>query len=172
MKLFHLLLPTQCAILITAIQINREFEFIECKKDLYQKSANETIFRLSKQIKPESYNLIIKTEVDQGVKFFSGKVQIIVNAECIEDNFYLHAKNLEITKSELWKIADDKEIEVPILKIECVENLADDVIRIVIGNDTCFDGKYRLKLEYKSVLRDDLLGFYVSSYTNLSGKNV
>lgn len=126
------------------------------------------IFRLSKDIRPESYKILIQTDIDKSNSEFSGKVNIIFNANlfCV---LFMHAKNLKINESYLWNLNANASAS----SVVNIQNISDEIDGVIeISLEGCHKGKFRLELEYKGVLRDDFFGFYKTSYTNANGKTV
>lgn len=172
MCLLHLLIFIEIMLFANGNGFDRDsFQLYRHRVEDVDRSTQDTydggIFRLTRDIQPESYEIWIQTDIDKGDIQFSGRVKIILNAKefC---NLSLHAKNLEIIHSYLLNIDENGASEnVPILDVIVA---TDEIIEIII--EGCYEGKFQLEFEYKGVLRDDFLGFYKSSYTNVNGKSV
>lgn len=132
-----------------------------------QHKADDISYRLPNNTKPEFYNISLVTFVNRNEFNFSGVVQI--NVLVIEDsrNITLHARQLTIEKVQLTDIGgnaiDDATFDY---------NISTEFLTVTTDRTLLTGEKYILKVFYYGELRDDLQGFYRSSYVDEHGIEV
>lgn len=124
-----------------------------------------TYYRLPLSIRPEHYLLKIITHLETPENFtFNGEVSI--SFEALEDttNITLHAQNLTIDSKRIQFFPNDDE-EVVSQGIEKVDTIPDHNYYIIYFKQKLFRGhKYKVRLYYSGILKENFYGYYRSSY--------
>ncbi|XP_046672950.1 glutamyl aminopeptidase-like isoform X2 [Homalodisca vitripennis] len=123
----------------------------------------ENEYRLSQHVLPELYNLLIYPNLDNGT--FSGSVEITLNVTAPCDYITLHHKGLIIENSILSANQGS---------INLVKNAFDypkNEFWVVRLTEMINPGTYSLKLDFSGSLTGDIVGFYRSTYKDISGES-
>uniref|UniRef100_A0A1B6I6L6 Aminopeptidase N-like N-terminal domain-containing protein n=1 Tax=Homalodisca liturata TaxID=320908 RepID=A0A1B6I6L6_9HEMI len=123
----------------------------------------ENEYRLSQHVLPELYNLLIYPNLDNGT--FSGSVEITLNVTAPCDYITLHHKGLIIENSILSANQGS---------INLVKNAFDypkNEFWVVRLTEMINPGIYSLKLDFSGSLTGDIVGFYRSTYKDISGES-
>ena len=138
----------------------RIFSTICCSKEPWER------LRLPETILPISYDLKVRTDLTNLV--FNGSVDILI--ECFEKTniILVHNRNLTIPAGTTTLMRDDGDTAPGFLQEPW---LTEDTEYIVIQLVDLLEvgAKYRLHIEFNNVLRNDLGGYYWSSYKPKSG---
>lgn len=120
------------------------------------------VFRLPTDVSPESYVLEVATDFENMT--YSGRVEIVVRATAPTCNLTLNSKDLTITGVRV--IDKNTRKPITIVKYYLVENNEQFVI---VFNKTvrCLisDRSFVVEIEFEAPLRNDMSGYYKSSYT-------
>lgn len=123
-------------------------------------------YRLPNNTKPSGYGITLRTRVDKGEFNFTGNV--VIYLEVLKENtstITLHARKLTIAKVVL---------KTGISVIATNEPTYDEeteFLTIPLTSDKLLVGKsYELSIDYMGELREDLGGFYRSSYKNANNE--
>ncbi len=117
------------------------------------------MFRLSPTAYPVSYDLELRPDLDSFV--FSGHVAVQLQIPVDTTKIELNSKDLEIASAVL--LQGDTQTD---LKIE-IDN-EHEILRL-FSPGLIFAGPATLSIEFSGALRDDLEGFYRSSYVDANG---
>ncbi len=117
------------------------------------------MFRLSPTAYPVSYDLELRPNLDSFV--FSGSVSIQLQIPLDTTEIELNSKDLEISSANLFQGETQTN-----LKIE-IDN-EHEILRLFSPN-LILAGLATLSIDFSGDLRDDLAGFYRSSYTSTTG---
>jgi len=123
-------------------------------------------YRLPQTAIPILYTITLTPDYNDFANF-TGEVEIVVTAKTDGNNISLHYADMTIDSQTITAL-DDTE-----LKLE--EDSYDDTTNIytlTLRNGTTFtpDAIYKIKINYTGYLRDDMAGFYRSSYTTADGE--
>ena len=123
--------------------------------------------RLPLTLSPVSYNLLVRTDLTNFV--FSGSVAILF--ECLEptDLILIHANNLTIGEGRT-KLKRDGAGTAPELLKEPWIYEENQFIVIELDGTLEKGEKYKLSLEFRGPLLDEIKGYYRMSYTTKAGE--
>lgn len=130
-------------------------------------AKDEINFRLPNTTAPESYNIVLQTDIAEGRFEFNGFVQITLSVLAKTNNITLHARELRITNVKLINLAGSGILDVTHdfdRKTEFLTITTPDVLNP--------PQKLILEIKYIGRLRNDTGGFYASSYINENGKKM
>lgn len=121
-------------------------------------------YRLPNNTKPETYDITLKTYLEQDKFNFDGQVSIFIRVLEETSEIKIHHRQLTIGDVSIYKPNSAKNLfngidysnDIEILTIKSKEKLNKDAAYIVVIN-------------YKGELRNDLGGFYRSSYKDANG---
>ncbi len=119
------------------------------------------MFRLSPTAYPKSYDLELRPDLDSFV--FSGDVSIQLQIPQDTQEIELNAKDLDVTSASL--VQNDMQIS---MEIE-VDN-EHEILRLT-SSSPILAGSATLSVQFSGTLRDDLAGFYRSSYIDAAGES-
>lgn len=118
-------------------------------------------FRLPNEVIPVSYALDVAT--DFANLSFSGRVEIVVRSMARTCKITMNAKDLDVTDIEVIDYRSN--MSLPVVDYHIVDR---NEQLIVVLNDTSLclipTRWYTLKITYGAFLRDDMSGYYKSSY--------
>jgi puromycin-sensitive aminopeptidase len=117
-------------------------------------------FRLPRHAWPRRYELELRPDLDRSR--FDGKVGIDVDVREASDRLVLHSVELELGTVELT--AADGTVSVPDVSFDEADQMA-----ILAFDRAITPGSYRLTIEFTGILRDQLRGFYRSTFRDDSG---
>jgi len=142
------------------ITINHKCEFILAS------NISEVNFRLPNTTRPESYDLTIRTRIDEEDFSFSGSVKI--------DLLVIEATTL-IVLHQLYQNVEEIQLEsdghaVPIEQY--IHDATLQFLNITVVEALRIGNRYTLDIKYNGILREDYLGFYRTSYLNDDGIRV
>jgi hypothetical protein len=130
----------------------------------------EVNFRLPSNLKPSLYELTIKpyigTNETYQEKAFTYEGTMKMTFECLNatNKIIFHSSGNDIEESSLLLLGGSKPLTI-------VETMYDDVTEFftLILNDECDEMReYSLSIKYSGSIRDDLEGFYLSSYKDVA----
>lgn len=129
---------------------------------------DEVNYRLPNNTKPETYDISITTDIAIGIFDFSGSVKIGVRALDKTDSITLHQRKLKIDQISL-----ETEFGKIVRILPASYDPVTEFLTIFTTDEPLLPANlYFLTIQYKGTLRDDMGGFYRSSYTNSDGKKV
>lgn len=137
-------------------------QFFYKNTELFQAQQNN-IFPINTV--PVRYELWIKTDIDKGRFDFSGRVKI-------------HVRVLEQTKSVTIHYRQIEVKEINLIHRNVTSSLVysferqKEFLHITLPNVAAANETFIIEIVYGGVLRDDLLGFYRSSYTDSNNETV
>lgn len=126
--------------------------------------ANDTDdvnYRLPNNTKPEHYAISLTTNVHENNFTFEGKVIIILRALEPTRNITIHHRQLRIDKVHLLDVGTS----IPIV-VHWKYDTTTEFIVITVADELKKNQLYQLVITYYGDLRDDMGGFYRSSYVN------
>lgn len=135
----------------------------------YRFSDDKINYRLPNTTKPNWYRIAIKTNIDQGDLKFSGVVTIHLTVLKETQNITLHARKLKIDSASLEYVDMPGKL-VPLLLPYHYDEKTEFLTFSTANQKIHAGNSLILKIQYNSVLRTDLHGFYASSYVNAQGK--
>lgn len=122
--------------------------------------ATEMNFRLPNATRPESYDLTVRTRVDEEDFSFNGDIKINIVAIESTTSITLHQKQTTVDEIQFESNGNSIPVDrysynrkLQFLTVSVVEPL-------IVGNN------YTLRIKYHGILREDYLGFYRTSYLN------
>ncbi|XP_067941427.1 aminopeptidase N-like isoform X2 [Watersipora subatra] len=130
-------------------------------------------YRLPGNVKPRFYNISIvlqlfgnETNEDQTIPY-SGTVLIVVNVTKATDSIVLHAVDMDISAVQVAKCAEGEDYCSGFAKVKDYRMTEGDLqqLEIQLNQNYSVNTTLNLKLEFNTTLRDDLRGFYKSSYS-------
>lgn len=132
--------------------------------------ADETKFRLPNNTIPINYNILLKTDIHAGIFEFFGAVEILFEVVEAGNEITLQHRQMAITKVDLFDAQGTEIIEEGVL-FDSNSDYTEFLIIKPIAN-LVFGTRYTLKIEYEGTIRDDMGGFYRSSYINADKEQV
>lgn len=124
-------------------------------------------YRLPNDTKPEAYNIFLATDIDQGKFGFAGSVKINLTILQPTNSITIHARQLKIHSS---KLTASEGLQIIPIK-EPLYDPETEFLTFETENVLRQLKQYTLEIEYSGTLREDLAGFYRSSYTK-AGREV
>ncbi|KAK2583677.1 hypothetical protein KPH14_009606 [Odynerus spinipes] len=115
--------------------------------------------RLSKDVVPKKYIIAISPDF-VGDRFY-GAVHIDLGIMKTKNYVFLHAKNLTIASTKLYKIDSPYE-EIP---IDAIYPMEDYEMIVIETTDLLEPNNYILRMNYSGALSKKVDGFYLSTYT-------
>ncbi|XP_067653450.1 uncharacterized protein [Haliotis asinina] len=136
-------------------------------KDHNQKepSTSEDIF-LPKDVKPISYDLEMKPNMYEGdPASFTFEGSVTIHIRCLQPtrDVTLHINKLNITSGSI-EVGPESGGVGAVTYVSHEENQVSQFLTIHVNEDLKKDSLYYLKMNFTGPLRDDLAGFYLSSY--------
>jgi len=118
----------------------------------------DTSYRLPKNVRPLSYDVYLKTELENFT--FEGDVKIRVQVLENTNEIILHTNKQNI---EVLSVSGPDTEEVIITET----NINDEKHFLIINSSSIFsaDTEYDISINFTAVLSEDMSGFYRSSYT-------
>ena len=124
----------------------------------------ESNYRIPESTLPLHYDLYLFPDLDQ--KTFSGHVTIHIKATEPRDYLVTHVQYLKVTKTEL------KDADQNVVPLDSSFEYEPNQFWVVVPSSKPLQaGNYSLYLEFNGRLDRDILGFYMSSYTDNNGGN-
>lgn len=120
---------------------------------------NTNDIRLSTNVMPTNYDIHIKVDIPNRV--FDGVETIYVHVNDESTDFIeIHALDLDITKIEVFNNDDDEEVS-----ISSTEYFNDtEKFLMKFSENLVQQRNYRVHVEFKGELKNDMKGLYISSY--------
>lgn len=118
--------------------------------------------RLATNTVPESYNITL--DVDMTNFIFSGSVIITTKATTTNDYIQLHQKDLNVTFKVLTNINDGSELTLK----NSVYDLEYEIWTIFFNGNLIKDQFYELTLDFDGNVRNDMKGFFRTTYYSTS----
>lgn len=139
--------------------------FYKCESIL-ESNISEVNFRLPNTTRPESYDLTIRTRVDEDDFAFYGIVKIDILVIESTSSIVLHQlyQNVEEIKIE----SDGQAVLID----QYIYDATLQFLNITVAEQLQSGNRYTLDIKYSSILREDYLGFYRTSYLNDDGIRV
>ncbi|XP_058812563.1 aminopeptidase N-like [Topomyia yanbarensis] len=141
------------------------------KEGVNERNPLEEEFRLPRNVIPFHYALQITTDVHQGNRAFSGKVELHFKVTNVSETVYVHSRGLNLTKSELYSFAGNGS-EIDRVFVESLNYTSDQEKEFIIftaEERMVPTQSYILSIEYRGNLRTDFDGLYLGSYENDQG---
>lgn len=126
-------------------------------------------FRLPNNTQPISYDLTLKTLIDESNFIFEGELSLKIYVSEESSEIVLHSRDLVIEEIELW--SEDKSIKYELSDHKIIPDLHFLTIPISDGKKINI-GNYFLEIKYHGTIRDDTIGFYRSSYKDANGETI
>lgn len=126
-------------------------------------NISEVNFRLPNNTRPESYDLSIRTRIDENDFDFNGTIRIELYIVESTKSIVLHQVNQTIEEINLS--SDGQGVNI----INYTYNETLQFLNISVLEPLNIGSRYNLEIKYQGTLRDDYLGFYRTSYLNDSG---
>lgn len=146
------------------------FLIVSCSCVLAQGATDEIektdVFRLPNDTEPISYQLHIKPTIDpnDNLFIFNGDVSISIKVKSSTDVLTLNADGLNITQINVTDTTNTSTpIVIGVIEFNCV--VKNEQLKIHLDTPGLIaDRVYEVRIEYTGKLRDDMTGFYKSSY--------
>lgn len=149
--------------------------YLDKQGDLKAESPN---YILDRTFLPENYTIELKTYL---AEIYNEEERFIFNGKCVmnfkyvgekddQNNFTIHAKNLNQIEYELFEVLADGS-ESKILFEVSVPNVLTDKVEFKLTGNNVFKRNtlYVLKSKYNGQMDDDMHGFYKSRYEDDKG---
>ncbi|KAJ7382213.1 hypothetical protein OS493_036246 [Desmophyllum pertusum] len=121
--------------------------------------------RLPDNIVPVHYDVLLY--IDLKKLEFHGKVEILVNVTKPTENVLVHVNKMNITSVSVEKASGGDPLEIQ-RKFWFEKNQ----FYVIIMKPALMKGQYKIKMEFKAWLTDDLAGLYKSTYKRKDGREV
>ncbi|XP_075230592.1 aminopeptidase N-like [Lycorma delicatula] len=124
--------------------------------------------QLNQNIIPSNYKIKLIPNLESGT--FEGQVTIDIDVNSYFQSFQLHGQDLEINPENVYLTRKENGYlkNVPLLNV----TITNDIINVIVnGTGGIYIGSYILEITYKGKIRDDMTGFYRSSYI-YNGKKI
>ncbi|XP_017792513.1 PREDICTED: uncharacterized protein LOC108574433 [Habropoda laboriosa] len=128
-----------------------------------EKSATPDDYRLPKSIIPLNYEIMLKPEFECDCKM-NGIVHIYVRVKESTDTITLHHGQMEITMVSVT--FNEKQLEIR----NTTYNNKTEKYEIKLRDTLKAGSNVTINFQYEGIIRDDMIGFYRSSYINSNGK--
>lgn len=146
--------------------------------------------RLPQTLFPSNYKITLQTDL----KLFrvNGSVRIRVNCAHTTRNIFVHLREMNVTKTEVFEKKQGNDVPEGVLEIEedeeviereyrtrrcnklhvtrTIQNETLEMFLIEVNKNLTPQQIYEIYIEFEYPLTDDLLGFYRSSYTTEGGE--
>lgn len=119
-------------------------------------------YRLPKTVIPSSYEILLMPKLKDDFKF-EGRVHINATIQKLTNTITLHYKKIEILKLTITCNKELQEIT------NTTYNNITEKYEITLKNDLIAETKVSINIAYRGNLRDDMIGFYRSSYFDYKG---
>ncbi|XP_048251328.1 uncharacterized protein LOC124113176 isoform X1 [Haliotis rufescens] len=132
-----------------------------------QRTTSEDIF-LPTNVKPLSYDLEMKPNMYEGdPASFTFEGSVTIHIRCLQptSDVTLHINKLNITSGSI-EFGPDVGGVPAVRYVSHEQNKGNQFLTIHVNEELKKDGLYHLKMNFTGPLRDDLAGFYLSSYKN------
>lgn len=127
-------------------------------------------FSLPNTTQPESYVLIMKTNVPEPARAFSGILSVTVRVLESTNEIFLHSRQHRINDFHLYERNGPENIE---LEDVLLVRETDDVIKFTTQQELHENSLYELQMDFQGNLLLDSDGFFRSDYVvNDNGNNV
>lgn len=159
---------------VTMLSLRILFLIISSSCVLTQGATDESeimdVFRLPNNTEPISYNLRIRPTIDPENNNFSftGEVTIHIRVNTSTENITLNAYELNIENVEVKDADSSTKITVKDLKLVAKN---EQLIIILDEPGLTADREYKVKIVYSGEIRNDMTGFYKSSYKDDESKS-
>lgn len=122
-------------------------------------------YRLPQTATPETYTITLTPDYNDFATF-TGEVEIVVTAKTDGNNISLHYNNITILNRT---VTDKNGNELDLLPD--VYDQTTDIYTLTLSTDNFkLDEQYKININYRGHLLDDMAGFYRSSYTTADGE--
>ncbi|XP_078360659.1 glutamyl aminopeptidase-like isoform X2 [Oculina patagonica] len=121
--------------------------------------------RLPKNIVPVHYDVLLYIDLKK-LEFY-GNVEILVNVSSPSENVLVHVNKMNITSASVEKASGGDPLEIK-RKFWFEKNQ----FYVMIMNSALKKGQYKIKMEFRAWLTDDLAGLYKSTYKRKDGTEV
>ena len=121
--------------------------------------------RLPTSLKPHHYDLYIRTDITN--RMFNASVQILISCEEATNYIILHSKMLDIVKGSA-SLSSVSNGEVPDL-IEPWLYEENQYMVVELSSELTAGEMYVFSVDFGAELKEDLIGYYLSSYTTSGG---
>ncbi|XP_031787739.1 uncharacterized protein LOC107982070 [Nasonia vitripennis] len=140
-----------------------------------QPSDNSSLYRLPKDVFPESYDLLLLTDLTSGNFTYEGELDVRLSVVERTRRVVLHAyKTIALLeeKTRLARLAeDDPDVEVKEERIKAQKYDQETQFYVVeTEEDLLPGGRYLLRLSFVGQVVDDVFGFYRSSHRAADGE--
>ncbi|XP_050434301.1 thyrotropin-releasing hormone-degrading ectoenzyme-like [Adelges cooleyi] len=109
---------------------------------------------------PKSYSLCIAPNFENEDTSFVGLVQILIQTKNITSEVVLHSKDLNITSVNVTEVSTRQSVGLK----ELVYNKDNEQAKIVLYQSLPGNHEYMIAIRFDGLLRNDMTGFYKSSY--------
>uniref|UniRef100_A0A182QF04 Aminopeptidase n=1 Tax=Anopheles farauti TaxID=69004 RepID=A0A182QF04_9DIPT len=135
----------------------------------YEKFSEKTArdassYRLPNDTIPESYVVELSTKVHEEDFSYTGTVAMRIRVQRPTSSIVLHSMRSKLTMVE---VRNSNQLQLPIVSIE--EDAERETVTFTTGSALQL-GVYQLTIQFENTVRDDLGGFYRTSYTADDGQ--
>ncbi|XP_022795785.1 glutamyl aminopeptidase-like [Stylophora pistillata] len=121
--------------------------------------------RLPDFITPVHYDVMLYIDLKK-LEFY-GDVEILLNVEKVTEVILVHVNLMNVTSASVVEVSNEESLEIRD-KFKFDKNQ----FYVLIMKSPLKKGEYKVKLEFKAWLRDDLAGLYKSTYKRKGGREV
>ena len=141
-------------------------EEYDTKKKLLDTKGREFAYkqmRIPKDIRPVHYDLFLHPNLD--TLHFKGKVQILIRCFNSTSKIIFHMKKLH---AKNIRVLDEKNGEIKVKDMS--ENEERNLVILQLDEELKKDNEYRLAMDFRGKLANNMEGFYKSEYKTTDGK--
>lgn len=141
-------------VILLLLFVGQQTEGIDAQQDLD--------YRLPKTVIPSSYEILLMPELKDDFKF-EGRVHINATVRESTNTIILHHEKMEILKLTVTRDKESQEIA------NTSYNNVTEKYEITLKNELIPGTTVLINIAYRGNLRDDMVGFYRSSYFDSKG---
>lgn len=153
-----ILLSITISVLINLGYAQDEYPFVRRVEDLQPLEDVYTTYRLPNTTVPNSYDISLRTWIDEGNFQFNGNVRVNISILESTNTITLHHRYLTIGDVRLFSDTDS----IPILSYSY--NATFEFFTVSVEETLAPGETFILDVDYNGTLRTDEAGFYRSSY--------
>lgn len=130
--------------------------------------ASTVNYRLPNTTHPESYDISLSTRIDKDMFDFFGHVRIAVVVDETTNEIVLHTRQLVVSDVRLVRFSGN--VPIPVALQPHTYDVVPEFLKIrTVSQNLMAGDRLSLEITYNGTLRNDMLGFYRSSYINGAG---
>lgn len=130
-------------------------------------TREESVYRLPGNTRPLAYSLQLLPGYGEDTKMFTltGQVEILIEVLRATTDIILNAVDMKFNDVAVLEVETQKKVKVNIYMLD--EN---EQMKISLEDNLVVGRQYVVKISFGSLLRSDMTGFYISTYTENNKK--